>query len=253
MYTIGRIVPRFPDLGLEKEFAQAAGGVAPDETIGTDQLRAVLVRRENAYLTTLICWTFTSADMDAFTIRIRDAAEAASLVEALPAARDTDTTVQAIIGHAGPAHLDEPCAAAGLPSVSVDHLLTFPLTEFIDALVADVEEKEQATARDSAKDLYTRLTRHSTNWGFSPADRARNYLALRYLQMYHLVYRARCESKVFLGLDSREMSSPGTRQLVAVRLGFRDRRTDVVEQYQCVVDVTDRFPFLASALTSVYD
>jgi hypothetical protein len=36
-------------------------------------------------------------------------------------------------------------------------------------------------------------------------------------------------------------------------LVFRDRRTDVVERYQCLVDVTDRFPFLAAPLSQVYD
>ncbi|MGW2787699.1 hypothetical protein ACWC3X_42015 [Streptomyces populi] len=103
VYSIGRIVPRFPDLGLEKEFAQTAGGIAPGEAVGTEQLRAVLARSENAYLAALICWTFVAGDVDVFTLRPRDAAGTAALIEAIVPAADAERTVQAVVGSASPA------------------------------------------------------------------------------------------------------------------------------------------------------
>ncbi|WP_372672733.1 cyanobactin maturation protease PatG family protein [Amycolatopsis kentuckyensis] len=253
VYAIGRLVPRFPDLGVEKEFAQAAGGIAANELIGTDQLRAVLVRAENAYLAPLMCWVFATSEVETFMLRCADAENATRLVQALPSQEDTDRTVQAIVGVARPADPSDPCVATGLPLVSVDHMLTFTVDEFIEALVAEVDEELKDDARRAANDVFVRLTRRSGNWGLTDEDRARNYAALRYAQLYHLVFAAQRDNKSFLGFEVRASASPGTRQLVAIRVVFRERRTDVVERYQCLIDVTDRFPFLATSLTAVYD
>jgi hypothetical protein len=48
VYAIGRIEPRFPNISIEKEFAQATGRQKP---LGTDSeaLRAVLSKAENRY------------------------------------------------------------------------------------------------------------------------------------------------------------------------------------------------------------
>ena len=43
------------------------------------------------------------------------------------------------------------------------------------------------------------------------------------------------------------------RRLTTAYLTFRGRRNDVLEHYRCVVDVTDRFPFLSAPLSAVYD
>jgi hypothetical protein len=253
VYAIGRLVPRFPDLGVEKEFAQAAGGVAANELVGTDQLRAVLSRPENAYLARLMCWVFVASDVEVFTLSSASTEHATRLVQALPAPEDADRTVQAVVGVGGPADPGDPCAATGLPVVSVDHMLTFTVDEFIDALVADIDDKSKDDNRRAANDLFVRLTRRSGNWGLSDEDRARNYAALRYSQLYHLVFAAQRENKSFLGVEVRLSASPAGRQLVAIWLVFRERRTDVVERYRCLVDVTDRFPFLAASLAAVYD
>jgi len=253
VYAIGRLVPRFPDLGAEKEFAQAAGGVAANELVGTDQLRAVLSRPENAYLARLMCWVFVASDVEVFILGCGNTEQATRLVQALPAPEDTDRTVQAVVGAGGPAHPGDPCAATGLPMVSVDHMLTFTVDEFLDALIADIDDEHKDDARRAANDLFARLTRRSGNWGLTDEDRARNYAALRYSQLYHLMFAAQRENKSFLGVEVRASASPAGRQLVAIRLAFRERRTDVLERYQCLVDVTDRFPFLAASLAAVYD
>jgi hypothetical protein len=70
--------------------------------------------------------------------------------------------------------------------------------------------------------------------------------------MYHLAADAQRDDKALIEVQVR-MGPSSSRRLVAVRLIFRARRTDVLERYQCLVDVTDRFPFLASPLATVYD
>jgi hypothetical protein len=75
---------------------------------------------------------------------------------------------------------------------------------------------------------------------------------LRYPAIYHTALRAYQDNKMLVGIDARHSHSP-TRHLIAVRLTFRQRRTDIIERYQCLIDVTDVFPFLVSPLTLVFD
>jgi hypothetical protein len=151
----------------------------------------------------------------------------------------------------------------------IDQHLTFPMSDFIDSLAAaeqgggekvpeqgSGEKGNGGTAnevfRAAARDLFARLTHRSDNRGMTDEHRALNYLALRYPPMYRVAADAHRNSKSLVDVQVRRGPS-GARRLVAVRMVFHARRTDVVERYQCLVDVTYRFPFLAAPLTQVYD
>jgi hypothetical protein len=106
--------------------------------------------------------------------------------------------------------------------------------------------------RNAARDLFLRLTRRSDNRGMSDEHRAANYIALRCPQVYQLAADAWRDQKILVEVQLRR-GPMGTRRTIAVRLIFRARRTDVIERYSCLVDVTDRFPFLAAPLSPIYD
>jgi hypothetical protein len=99
--------------------------------------------------------------------------------------------------------------------------------------------------------LFPRLTRGAGNRGLADEHRARNYLALRYPAIYHAVRQAEADGKVLAGVDARHSHS-ADRHVVAVRLTVRSPRTDLTEHYQCLVDVTESFPFLITGLQPVY-
>lgn len=260
VYAIGQLTPRFPDLGVEKEVAQAAGGAG---NVGNDELRALLVQPENEYLIRQMCWVFTVGGIDVFMLACRDGAEAARLVDALPAADEAEHTLQVVVGASVTADPRDPCGSNSLPTVRVDQMLTFTIDEFIEALITagggaedgkdNPREADEPGARRAAKDLFAQLTRRSHNWGVAAEDRARNYVALRYSHLYRLAADARRGGKTLVAIDVRPFAKPAGREVVSVQLLFRARRTDVAERYQCLVDVTDRFPFLAAPLTAVYD
>lgn len=245
VYAIGRLSPQFPDLGVEKEFTQMGGS-----SLATDRLLKVLKEPGAAYLARQLCWVFTAADTEAYVIVPRDDAETRTLVESLPAAEHVDETIQVIVGMITAAPPGAPCAAATIPAVLVDQHLTFRLNEFLDALDKDAKAGEHF--RSAARELFARLTRRSDNRGLTDEHRAVNYLALRYPQLYRLVADAYAEGKTLTDVQVRR-GPQGARRTVAVRPIFRTRTTDVVERYQCLVDVTDRFPFLSSSLAPVYD
>jgi len=251
-------VPQYPNLGIEKEFAQLS--VGPDARSGslleTDRLIAVLRDPNNEYLAQQLCWVFVAGDVEVFSLACPDHRTAFTLVEALPTADEATQTVQVVIGSIGPPVAGTPCAGSGLPSVWMDHHLTFPLDQFVDAMAREgqqaSEQEKVADNRRIAQDLFLRLTRRTDNRGLTDEHRALNYLATRYPPIYRFTADAYADNKVLAGIDFRRAPTTG-RRVVAVRLIFRDRRNEAIERHQCLVDVHDRFPFLGSPLGPVYD
>jgi hypothetical protein len=268
VYAIGRLTTQFPTLGVEKEFTQLTEGVEQGGLIETALLRRTLDAPENRYLGRHLCWVFTTQHVDTFAVLPRDDTDIARLVEMIsPAA--SENIIHVMVGRSTRAELDSPCAGLGLPAVVADQLLAFTLDEFAEALPGgDTTSVEEASGGDQAelperdqdrkqfqavvRELFLRLTRRAENRGIADEHRALNYVALRYPPIYHTAMQAYRENKMLVGIDARQSPS-ATRRVVAVRLTFRQRRTDIIERYHCLVDVTDVFPFLVSPLTVVYD
>lgn len=259
VYAIGRIVPRFPDLGVEKEFMQAGSG-GLGGVLETDRLIAILQQEEFRYLARQLCWILHNGESDALVLVCRDDTEAERLVNRMPDAETAERTIQVIVGSTTLGAIDTPCAATGLPAVTIDQHLTFTIDQFIGALAEAQHEGESGREADggdddfraAAKDLFARLTRRSGNRGLSDEHRALNYIALRYPALYRVAADAHRDNKMLVDVLARRTQGK-ERKLVAVRLLFRGRRTDLLERYQCIVDVTDRFPFLSSSISQIYD
>lgn len=280
IYAIGRIAPQFPDLGIEKEFAQLGAGLAAERgMLETNRLVDILEDPANSYLARQLCWVFNANETEAFVLMPRDDAQVHALVESLPRAEQALDTVQVIVGAIGALPAGSACLGVNLPSVSIDQHLTFPMHAFIDGISVaqndnlgdqDSQSADSGDHREqvhehrsspepvndvfhnAARDLFARLTQRSNNHGIADEHRAANYIALRYPQVYQLAADAWRDQKGLVDVQLRRAPS-GTRTSIAVRLIFRAHRTDVIERYSCLVDVTDRFPFLAAPLSRVYD
>src|SRR4051812_18283618 len=59
VYALGRIEPRFPSLGLEKEFAQATGRAEAGGLTDREAVRSLLADRANRYLARRLTWVLT--------------------------------------------------------------------------------------------------------------------------------------------------------------------------------------------------
>jgi len=267
VYVVGRLAPQAPTIGVEKELATITAGAFQGGELEVGLLRQVLDNPADAYLGRHLCWIVACQDVDALTVMPRDDAEIQRLAGALSAAEDV---VNVIVGKTVPAASDWPCAAAGLPAVQADQVLAFTLKEFAAKLLgkdsAEGEPEEDAAeglklpGEDEIDDVsfqavravFLRLTRGAGNRGFTDEHRARNYVAVRYPGFYHAAIQARRDGKVLVGVEAQHSHSAG-RRVVAVRLILRHPRTDITEQYQCLVDATEVLPFLVTGLQPVYD
>ncbi len=251
VFALGRIEPRFPSLGVEKEFAQATGRA---ETVGLsdrEALQAMLARRENRYLARQLCWVLTIEGLETYILVPRDAADLELLIEAVrPVPRTTDVDV--VIGVRGPIAPPEACNGLMVPIVAVDQVWSFD----VDALVGGIPRPERVTAerfRPTAEELFMRIMQLADNAGATDEHRALNYLAVRYPAIYAQTAEMHGRNFALSGVEVRPSRLSGVRTIVDVIFSYTSRETDVTEKFFVRVDVTEEFPFLVTRLSPYYE
>jgi hypothetical protein len=265
--AVGQLRASFPNLGLQREYAEAAG-VDPDAPIASSDLKDLISQDEYRYLAHQLCWMFTVQSADVCVVVPRSDADLDELVDSLAA--DDENTVQVLLGQPTTRAAAPDCSDNDLPMVSPVQLLSFTIDEFAAAL-AQRSDAEQATPeagngggegasgtgddprwRRMVRDVFYRLTRRADSTGFSDEDRARNHEALKDAGMYALTWNALSNGQNLIGINTRPFMRGGRRQ-VAVRFSFRHHQTHVIERYETVIDTNDLFCFKATSLTPTYD
>jgi hypothetical protein len=250
IYALGRIEPRFPSPGVEKEFAQAT---ARGETKGkTDRetMQAILSARENRYLARQLCWVLTVQGLETYLLMPRDSANLDLLVEAVrPTPRPTDLDV--VIGLRGPVAPPEMCNGVMVPIVFFDQIYSFDR----DALIKSIPRPEKVTAKEfqpAAEELFDRIMQMTDNAG-TDHYRAPNYLVVRYPAIYAKAAEEFARDFSLTGVEVRPSPLSGTRKIVEVIFCYTNRDTDFKECFFVRVDVTEEFPFLVTKLSPYYD
>ena len=251
VYAIGRIVPRFPTLSAEKEFAQATGRA---ETVGlTDRqaLHALLSERHNRYLVRQLCWVLTIEGLDTYILTPRDPMDFDMLVEAVrPAPRPADVDI--VIGMRGPIAPPEMCNGLMVPIVGFDQIYSFD----IDALVKSIPRPAQLAPEQyepAAEELLQRIMQMADNAGATDEHRALNYLAVRYPAIYATTTERFAQNNSLTAIDVRPSRLSGVRRIVDLIFSYTNRQTDVTEKHFVRVDVTEEFPFLITKLSPYFD
>lgn len=251
VYALGRIEPRFPSLAVEKELAQVAGRGSTAGLTDREALRSLLSDRANRYLLRKLCWVLTIQEVDTYVLRPHDPLDVDQLLEALrPTPRPTDLDV--VIGVLGPVAPPEMCNALMVPIVVFDQLYSFDIDELIGSIPrpedTDAEQFERA-----AEEVLVRILQMNDNAGATDADRALNYLSVRYPAIYHHTAERFAADAALTSVEVRTSPLSGTRTIVDVVFAYTDRKTDVTEKHVVRVDVTEEFPFLVSKLSPYFD
>lgn len=246
VYAIGRVIPRFPSPGVEKELLQVMGR---GDTAGlTDRgaLHKVLAERRNRYLARNICYVFAIEGMETYILQPRDPADFELLIDAIrPQPRPTDIDV--VIGLRGPLAPPEMCNGLLVPIVLFDQLYSFDLDELVGALPRphDVPADRFTPA---AEELLGRIMQAADNAGATDEDRALNYLAVRYAQIYGTAAEQFARDATLTSVTTQLSRLSSTRRIVEVVFTYTNRTTDVPSRWFVRVDVTEQFPFLVSKL-----
>jgi hypothetical protein len=249
VYTLGGIGPRFRQLSVEKEFAQATGRAETVNLTDRQALRQVL--EQNRYLVKQLCWVMTVGGLETYIVVPRDPTDWSLLVETLrPNPRPGD--VDLVVGMRGPLAPPDMCNGLVVPIVAFDQLYSFDR----DSLIGSIPRPERVAAerfRETAAEVFDRIMEMTDNAGATDEHRALNYLTVRYPAIYAAVAQAQGRNHSLTAVDVRPSALSGVRNIVEVIFSFTDRATDVVEKQYLRVDVTEEFPFLVTKLSPYYD
>ena len=249
VYALGRIEPRFPSLSVEKEYAQATGRA---ETAGlTDRQALQTVLSQNRYLARQLCYILTIEGLDTYILQPGDPVDLQILIESLrssPQPGDVDV----VVGRRGPIAPPGLCNGLMVPIVIFDQIYSFDRESFVKS----IPRPEKISAKDfgpAAQELFDRIIQMADNAGATDADRAVNYLALRYPAIYGRAAESFAANSSLTSLEVRPSPLSGTRKIVEVIFSYTNRETDVTEKFFVRVDVTEEFPFLHTKLSPHFD
>ena len=251
IYALGSIEPRFPTLGVEKEFAQATGRAQTTGLTDRAALKTVLSERQNRYLARKLCWVLTVEGLEIYLLQPHDPADFDLLLETLrPAPRATDVDV--VIGVRGPIAPPQLCNGLLVPLVRFTQLYSFDVESFTKAIPRpDTIPQEQFTP--VAEEVFSRIMQVADNAGAADQHRALNYLATRYPTIYATTAEAHGRTSTLTAIDVRPSHLSGVRKVVDVVFSYTHRQTDVIEKFFVRVDVTEEFPFLVTKMSPYYD
>lgn len=254
VYALGRIEPRFPNLGLEREYRQAMSRANTAGLTDRQVLRSVLQQRENRYLLRQLCWVLTIQGLETYILRPRDPSDFDLLADALrPEPRATDVDV--VVGIIGSIAAPDVCNGLMIPIVAFDQVYSFGRDQLVDALVAQatVPQAQVGTYRAAVGEVFDRLIQVVDNVGATDGHRALNLLATRYPQVYALATERYSANYSLTAVELRASPVSDIRRVLDVILTFTNRQTDFTEKYYVGVDVTEEFPFVSRKLGQYFD
>jgi len=246
VYAIGNIDIRFPSLGVEKEFAQASGRTDTAGLSDRQVLQTVLAEGQNRYLSRQVCWVFAIDGMDTYLLQPREAADFDLLLQSVranPSRQDVDV----VVGLRGPLAPPTMCNGLSVPIVAFSQIYSFDRGSFVQAV--PVPEGQAEGFPEKVNEVFDRILRVADNAGASDEHRALNYLATRYPAIYNLGSQQFAEGNSLSAIETAPSRLSGIRRMVNVAFVFTNRQTQAMDRYSVRVDVTEEFPFLASALT----
>jgi hypothetical protein len=251
VYAIGRVEPRFPTLGVEREFAQATGRAETDGLTDGQALREVLSKPENRYLARQLCYVLAIEGLETYILQPRDRADFDLLVESIrPAPSPVDVDV--VIGVRGGIAPPELCNGLVVPVVTVDQIYSFDR----DSLIKSIPRPEGMTAKQfepAAAELFARIMQMSNNAGYTDEHRALNYAAVRDPSIYATAADKYARGFSLTGVDVVFSSLSGLRKVVEIIFSFTNRNTDFTEKFFSRLDLTEEFPFLYVKMAPYYD
>jgi hypothetical protein len=251
VYALGRIEPRFPSLGLEKEYAQAVGRSDTAGLTDRQTMQSVLGKREYRYLTRQLCWVMSILGLETYLLQPRDPLDFELLVQAANGP-DPVPWLSVVIGLRGPIAPPEMCNGLLVPVVGFDQIYSFDRESLIKSIPkpGGAKPKEFAAA---AGELFERIMQITDNVGATNEHRALNYLAVRYPEIYSTAAEQYARDASLSAVEVRPSPLSSTREVVDVIFAFTNRNTDVTEKLFVRVDVTEEFPFLITKMSPYFD
>ncbi len=251
VYAIGTLDVQFPSLGVEREFTHRERQTASSNNgVETRGERIHRVLSQNHYLARNVCYTLSVGSVPAYVIAPVSASVGTDLVETISTIGQP-TTRSVVIGQRVGNSAPETCGGLLLPVLACDLVYTFSLEDWCDGLAATAKEALEACKvkkgdfQTIATEVFNRVTSSMENIGGLDTHRALNYVAVQHPGFF-IAAAERANTHVLDRIETRPVQARDARSHVAVIATFIQSRTGVPERLFCVIDVSERWPFVAA-------
>jgi hypothetical protein len=247
--VIGHIEPRYPLLSIEKEVRQATARAGAS----TDTDRQVMARLfgdpANKYIVRQLCWVLSVQGIETYILVPPDG-DYQPLIDAYRA-EPNPGDLELVVGVRGPIANPQLCNGLLVPIVIFHQIYAFDRESLLKGIPKPEGADEKFAAAAAA--MFDRILQQTDNAGATDADRALNYVAVRYGRIYSLAAEQFAANASFTAIDVLASPLTGSRKIVDVVFSYVDRATDVVSKFFTRVDVTECFPFLVTKMSPYYD
>jgi len=246
VYAIGHIKAAFPALDVEKEYQRVAKSMTPP--VNPADFHTVLSAPSGRYLADYLCWVLAVGNVDTYILRPRSPATMDDMIAAIAVPSGAlEPPYATVIGPLGPPAPPGLCRGLQVPMVLANQVYYFDYKTLYDELQGKGIEAESIQAVLKAMEM-------KPNAGASDRDRALNYIAFRYPEIYKRAGQMRDPAQPPTGsyflqnIETRPSSVQGTRRIIDVIFHYQNAATQEESAWYCSVDVTGQFPFLNTAL-----
>jgi len=235
---------------VEKEARQATARAGGSKETDRETMAKVLRDPNNKYLVRQLCWVLSVMGVETYILIPRDG-DYQALIDAYRA-EPHPGDLELVIGVRGPIANPDMCNGLLAPILIFDQIYAFDRESLLKSIPKPKDEDPKKFLA-AAGEMFDRIIEQSDNAGATDADRALNYLAVRYDRIYSLAADQFTDNASFTSIDILPSPLSGTRKIVEVVFSFTNRSTDVVSKYFTRVDVTECFPFLVTKMGPYYD
>jgi hypothetical protein len=139
-----------------------------------------------------------------------------------------------------------------LPIIAFDQIYSFDRQSFLTSIPVP-DGVPAGEFRFLAGELLSRIMLRAGNDGSADEHRALNYLAVRYSAIYALASEQRQQDYSLSAIHAHRSPLARARDILDVIFTYVGRESHAVDRFFTRVDVTDKFPFLASRLSPYFD
>jgi len=246
IYAIGTIKPVFTALDLQKEFEQAAKelGVSERDYYGVFSAEG----QPYQYIAEQMRWVMTINNVDVYQIIPRSHLELKDIIDSMkPVENSIEPMLSVVIGFKANAMETGGGPGQHLPAVICNQLYYFTLDMLLKTLAGN--DINTDILRDVIKNFELK-----PNKGETLEDRAINYLAFRYPEIYRKTAALKTNagtgggSQFLTSIKSKPVKLNPNRSIIEIIFQFQDSQSSEQSFWYCTVDVTGQFPFLNSPL-----
>ncbi|KAF7765021.1 hypothetical protein PCIT_b1148 [Pseudoalteromonas citrea] len=246
IYALGTIKVRFPNKGIKKQFLSAARtlGVNEQDYYGVfTNNNANTDRDKYLYLAEQVQWVLSIKAHYQYSLVPATQQILASFIASLKAPSDTLESVYSCV--IGTSYVSE--NNLNLPEVVCEQVYSQTLDE-LHRTIKEVSSAQTTAIQDVIKELEV-----TPNMGVTPFDRARNFVAFRYPDMYEHTHKMQTgsntiQSASLLRIDMTMFDSVSSHSIVDITFVYQENSSDKLHYYYCRIDVTGLFPFINTAI-----